>query len=257
MSKGRFEYLVLFFDVLFFFGTVFSFADNSFFCCTLSDLTIRRSWIVYIRPPPRLPNKSFLSPPKRSKRPDLSNVWLSYDDASSNWVYLDVLKETHTKSKIITSQLPGHKVLTLRENSTLMKKSFRMFSTFCFLIMLMSCTDDSSSWKEGAIRKEGNYSYRDSLYINVDVKDHLVKFQITDSSRKEIAYNMHDFSDLHAWALYLDKDKSLWVLSSDIGYSQWKWNPETNQYKYVEFSHYLTKDEVPRHLYEDLKEFFD
>jgi hypothetical protein len=123
--------------------------------------------------------------------------------------------------------------------------------------MLMSCTDDISRWKEGAIRKEGNYSYRDSLYINVDVKDHLVKFQITDSSKKEIAHNMHDFSDLHAWGLYLDKDKSLWVLSSDIGYSQWKWNPETNQYKYVEFSHYLTKDEVPRHLYEDLKEFFD
>lgn len=146
----------------------------------------------------------------------------------------------------------------LPENSKQMnKKMLPILPALGLLTTLLSCTDSNSDWREGAIRKAGNYSYKDSLYINVDVEDKLVKFKITNSSNNEIAHNMHDFSDLHEWALYLDKDKSLWVLSSDLGYSKWKWNPQTNQYTYIEFDHYLTKDEVPKYLCEDLKEFFD
>jgi hypothetical protein len=139
------------------------------------------------------------------------------------------------------------------------KKLFPKLSVLILLVAFLSCADhdDSSSWKEGAIRRSGTYSYKDSLYINVDVKDDLVKFNIIDKTKKEVARSMHDFSDLHEWALYLDKDKSLWVLSSDIGYSKWEWNPQTNQYAYIEFDHYLTKDEVPEYLYEDLKDFFN
>lgn len=138
-----------------------------------------------------------------------------------------------------------------------MNMKFSILSILCLFMILSSCSDNNSYWKEGVIREAGNYSYKDSLYIKVDVENKLVKFTLMDSAKNEIARNVHDFSDLHKWALYLDKDKSLWVLSSDIGYSMLKRNPQTNQYTYTEFDHYLTKDEVPKYLYEDLKEFFD
>lgn len=136
-----------------------------------------------------------------------------------------------------------------------MKRSQLLFSLG--LLILLSCTNNVRDWKGGSIRKTGNYVYRDSLSIEVDIEDNLVKYKMKDGSGNELLRNKYDFSNLHRWVLYLDEDKTLWVFSSDIGDGIWKWDPKTNRYIYSPFDHHLTGREVPRYLYNDLKDYFD
>ena len=78
-----------------------------------------------------------------------------------------------------------------------------------------------------------------------------------DGSGDELLRTKHIFSDFHKWVLYLDKDKSLWVLSSDIGDGVWKWDSKSSQYIYSAFDHYLEGREVPPYMYDDLKDYLD
>jgi hypothetical protein len=143
----------------------------------------------------------------------------------------------------------------LQGNNHSMMKRLLILLPFSFFLLL-SCTHTVKDWSGGSITKPGNYIYKDSLVLQVEIENSLVEFKMTDVAGNEIVRNKYDFSDFHKWALYLDKDKSLWVFSSDIGDGLWKRNPETNQYTYIGFDHHLTRGEVPKDLYTDLEEFF-
>jgi hypothetical protein len=130
-------------------------------------------------------------------------------------------------------------------------------SHFFLLLVLLSCTKTVRHWKGGSITSPGNYIHDNTLLIEVDIEDDLLKYTMKDDAGNEILRNKYNLSILHKWALYLDKDESLWVLSSDIGDGLWKRDSATNQYSYIGFDHYLTAREVPEDLYNDLKDYFD
>jgi hypothetical protein len=117
----------------------------------------------------------------------------------------------------------------------------------------MSCSLNHKDWKQGSIVKEGKYQSAD-LEITVQVENDLVSFTVLNHAGNILFKNPHSFSALHKWALYLDKEESLWVLSGDIGDSIFK-KDSTGIYNYSQFSHYLRRKDVPDYMYDDLKDF--
>lgn len=133
--------------------------------------------------------------------------------------------------------------------------------TVVILILLghcFSCDKSVQNWKSRAIREPGNYlNKKTGLLLKVQVENSLVKYTLINDTGEQVLKQQRDFSDLHNWALYLDRKNSLWILSSDIGYALWRKDSTTNTYEYTEFDHFLARKEVPMELADALPEFFD
>jgi len=129
-----------------------------------------------------------------------------------------------------------------------------MDKTLKFVIICLTvicCSKNNAVWESGTIFEEGTYEAK-SIQIIVQENNNLVDFKVLDHHGNMLIQNPHTFSSLHRWALYLDKDESLWVLSSDIGHYIFKKDTTSGTYKYLQFDHYLKKDEVPEYMYNDL-----
>jgi hypothetical protein len=135
-----------------------------------------------------------------------------------------------------------------------MKIIDQRFALLIIYLTTIACSKNNDQWKHGAITKEGEYQATD-MKIVVRIENDLVNFKGFDYAGRSLLQNPHAISALHRWALYLDKDGSLWVLSSDIGDSIFKKDSITGMYKYSQFNHYLKKNDVPNYLYDDLKSF--
>jgi len=129
--------------------------------------------------------------------------------------------------------------------------------TVKFVVIFLTaicCSKSNTDWETGAIVEEGTYATKD-IQIIVQNNEDLVDFKVLDNHGNILVQNPHVFSSLHRWALYLDKDESLWVFSSDIGHYIFRKDISTGRYQYSQFDHFLTKDEVPEYIYNDLESF--
>jgi len=121
-------------------------------------------------------------------------------------------------------------------------------------LVVICCSTNNADWATGAIVEQGTYR-TGSIQIIVWVNNDLVDFKVLDSEGDILIQNPHAFSALHRWALYLDEDESLWILSSDLGHYIFKKNTTSGGYQYLQFNHFLKKDEVPEYMYNDLKSY--
>lgn len=115
------------------------------------------------------------------------------------------------------------------------------------------------NWKGGVIREPGIYFHEDkNLQLKVYIDNKLLKNEMVDSKGNQLLSNGKvTASVLHNWAFYLDDDKNLWCLSSDLGHSEWKFDSVQNKYSLIKFGHNLEREAVPTALYRDLRIFFD
>ena len=130
------------------------------------------------------------------------------------------------------------------------------------LVYATSCGQgktEFNNWQGGAIKEPGIYYYKDNnLQLKVFIENKLLKYEMVDSSGKVLLRNGEiTGSVLHNWAFYLDSEKNLWALSSDLGHVKWDYDPDQNKYSPVVLHHNIDRDIVPASLYRDLYEFFD
>lgn len=133
----------------------------------------------------------------------------------------------------------------------------------CILFLALLLTGVSCSKKQviknnPILTKEGKYVFMDSLEFDIQVSNNMVHYNLTSHRGKELfgSKDHHEFSDLHKWAFYLDK-QSIWILSRDIGYAVYTYDSIKNDFCYRELPFKVSKNEVPQYLYERLPSFFD
>jgi hypothetical protein len=123
-----------------------------------------------------------------------------------------------------------------------------------FLLLTLGSCKSQPRWDGGKITKEGVYENEDFKIIAIDEDNSLVYFML-DSKGDTLIRSDKKFSMFHRWALQLDKDQTLWVLSSDIGHGCWKKDPITHKYIKRDFFGPILKDSIPVEVYSTLKLF--
>jgi len=129
-----------------------------------------------------------------------------------------------------------------------------MRNVLLFLLLSVSSCEAQSKWDGGKITKTGVYQY-DSLKLIVNDSNHRVEYFMLNSKGDTLIISDRKFSTFHRWALQIDKDRNLWVLSSDIGHSCWKRSIENGKYIKQEFFGPISKDSIPAEIYNTLKLF--
>ena len=141
-----------------------------------------------------------------------------------------------------------------------MIKKFKINTSMCTLLvfsLLICCNHTEKNWIGGAVWKPGTYVHKDSsIKLKVYIDDKFVRYIMWDNKNNELLRSNRNISDLHKWVIYLDKGKSLWVLSSDIGDARWSKTP-SGIYTYEEFGRHLTKIEMPPEIENDIAEYFE
>jgi hypothetical protein len=135
-----------------------------------------------------------------------------------------------------------------------MKLLIKVLMLLSLSLTAISCFQNKSKWNKGAIVEQGVYE-TSNIRIKVEISNDRVDFKGFDQAGKILLQNPHAFSALHRWALYLDKEESLWVFSSDIGHYIFRKDLATGEYEYSQFSHFLKRNEIPEYIYNDLKSF--
>lgn len=121
-----------------------------------------------------------------------------------------------------------------------------------FVVCLMLCKCQSNS-QDGRITAKGIYEYKD---VRVVVKDQSYNVRyLMLSSTGDTLINNGNFSSLHRWALLLDKDRTLWVFSSDIGHSFWKLDTKSGKYIEHPLVAPIHTDSLSAEVYSTLKLF--
>lgn len=92
----------------------------------------------------------------------------------------------------------------------------------CFL---WGCSSKHPDWNGGVIKEFGVYKVPKLNYtIEVYEHDGLLNYFIKDLSGKRIVLGpTYGTSTYQKWAMYFDKNNDLWIESSDIGSSLWKY----------------------------------
>ena len=124
---------------------------------------------------------------------------------------------------------------------------------------MFSCDQkkEISNWKGGKIESPGSYHYdRENLTLNVSLENDLVRYELIDSLGNPLLKTKEDINKYQKWALLLDENESLWVLSSDIGNAWWERDTVTQTYSYTKIDHLFDQSSIPRNVYSEIKEFF-
>jgi hypothetical protein len=131
-----------------------------------------------------------------------------------------------------------------------------------FLILLFlsltACQKNENSEIGSAITEPGVYSVMDTLKLHINVTNNMVVYSLKNELNKDVldGSTKHEFSDLHRWAFYVDK-KSIWVLSSDMGYFVYVYDSSKKQFDYQLLPFEISKDDYPPYVYRALPDFFD
>jgi len=123
---------------------------------------------------------------------------------------------------------------------------------FFLALMLMFCTNKPDS-ECGSITKVGIYKCS-SLRISVKKQNNSIEYYLMSSDGDTLVRDGR-FSPFHKWALQIDSNKNLWVLSSDVGNSCWILDSISKKYFKKEFNYIIPSDSVPLEIYSTLKLF--
>ncbi|MEO9964790.1 MAG: hypothetical protein ABJF11_03310 [Reichenbachiella sp.] len=98
-------------------------------------------------------------------------------------------------------------------------------------LVTSNCKNTIDESNNRAISELGIYTYKnENLKIIAYEDKHALKYIMLDSTYNVLLRDNFKISLFHNWGLYLDENKNLWVLSSDIGHSCWIYNDSTNTY---------------------------
>jgi len=106
-----------------------------------------------------------------------------------------------------------------------MKKAAIFFSSIIIIGIFLSCGNKHPKWNGGMIKEFGVYYVSQKNYtIEVYSRDGLLNYFVKNSSGKRIIIGpTYGTSIYQKWAMYFDKNNNLWIESSDIGTSLWKY----------------------------------
>jgi len=138
-----------------------------------------------------------------------------------------------------------------------MKRSYIFFMGL--LVLMASCDQkrEKKNWDGGKIELPGSYHYDlKNLTLNISLEDNLVRYNLIDSLGNKLLETKDDINSYQRWALFLDENESLWVLSSDIGNAYWKKDTATQTYIYTRIDHLFDQSIVPKKVYSETKDFF-
>ncbi len=121
--------------------------------------------------------------------------------------------------------------------------------------MIFAGCQQKQQWNGGAINKPGYYEFHSEINISVNERNNLIEYSV-ESKDGSLTIPRKSFSALHNWAFYLENDGTLWVFSSDMGHSVWKRNSQ-GIFKETAFDHYLSREEIPKHIYNSLADYFE
>ncbi|WP_254091510.1 hypothetical protein [Dawidia soli] len=116
------------------------------------------------------------------------------------------------------------------------------------LLLMMFMLTSNCDWTGGEITDYGEYCDGE-FKISVYEKDNRLKYEVRNRNDELVIQQDMNISVFQRWGLFLDKKKDFWVLSSDVGISVWRKDPDTGQYRKHTFYHRLGKDDVPPELY--------
>ena len=117
-----------------------------------------------------------------------------------------------------------------------MKKA-TFFLAIIIIGFLWSCGNKHPNWNGGMIKDFGVYHVSQKHYtIEVYSRDGLLYYFVKNLSGKRIIIGpTYGTSIYQKWAMYFDKNNDLWIESSDIGTSLWKYvGPD--EYKEIDLS---------------------
>ena len=131
-----------------------------------------------------------------------------------------------------------------------MKKTRNVILIFIIGLSL-SCRSKHPKWDGGIINEFGEYHVSKKKYI-IDVysRDGLLNYSVKNIFGKRIILGpTYGTSTYQNWAMYFDKNNDLWIESSDIGTSLWKYvGPD--EYKEIDLS---KETQYLRQMPEELK----
>ncbi|NOS93403.1 MAG: hypothetical protein HOP30_15900 [Cyclobacteriaceae bacterium] len=123
------------------------------------------------------------------------------------------------------------------------------------ILALQSCSELTCDWSGGVITDYGSYCNND-LKIKVYEDSNYLRYEVLNQKGNVVIKTDMNISKFQRWGLFLDEQKNLWVLSSDVGDAVWKLDSSTGRYNKKMFHYYLTKDSVPRELYNSKLKYF-
>ena len=102
----------------------------------------------------------------------------------------------------------------------------------------------------------GTYYYPQSnLTLKVYLENGFVRYNLKDSLGGQLITYKENISTYQKWAFFIDENKSLWVLSSDIGNTWWRRDTDRQLYTYIRIDHLFDKSTIPKDVYQEIKEF--
>src|SRR5688500_17973920 len=96
----------------------------------------------------------------------------------------------------------------------------RLYGLVVLIFIVQSCKESTCDWKGGEVADYGTYC-NNELKLKVSEEDNYLKYEVRNNEGAIVIKNDENISVVQRWALFLDKDKKLWVFSSDIGHSCW------------------------------------
>ena len=130
-----------------------------------------------------------------------------------------------------------------------------MKNMMLFILCLTSCSNTSCNWTKGEIVEFGTYC-NSEFGVKVYEKNNFLMYEVRNNDNEIVIEQDDNISVFHHWGLFLDNENNFWVFSSDIGIGVWKKDSITGKYTKMNFDRKVTKDDVPKEIYESsLKRF--
>ena len=127
---------------------------------------------------------------------------------------------------------------------------------YIVLILIMySCESPKKHWNSDVITNPGVYEYN-GLSIHVSDQNDQVWYSVLNSKGDTLITKDRKFSTFQRWAIQLDQNMNIWILSSDIGHSYWRRNSSNEQYEKHEFFGKIHRDSIPDDVFKTLSNFY-
>jgi hypothetical protein len=134
----------------------------------------------------------------------------------------------------------------------------RFVAAIIFLVYAISCNNGAVYLaKNEPVFNSGVYQLSGSdLKLDIYIENDLVRYQVFNASNKRICSHQNDISTFQKWAFCWDQNGTLWVFSSDVGHTYWKYDTSASAYKYHEMEYRFDKTIVPQEVREAMKGAF-
>lgn len=112
---------------------------------------------------------------------------------------------------------------------------------------LISCGNQDTDWNGLAIHDFKSYTLPNNFKLFCFHDRYELKYILVDEIGELLIQTNERISIVHKWGIFVDKNYSVWVFSSDIGHSVWR-RDINGEYRFEVFDRALFKTDVPPEL---------